>query len=117
MAIPTPIWERPLRHCSALKKKRRGLEEFGVLIHFIGSERRLATSCHISLNLLRTHAIVGEREVRAAFFPPQPVFPTIFYKQFNRESFFFHIVCNVATKKTAIIPLIVDLISHDRGFN
>lgn len=65
MAIPTPIWERPLRPLLWPKKKKKkkkgekGAREFGVLIHFIGCERRLATSCHISLNLLRTHAIVG----------------------------------------------------------
>lgn len=35
--------------------------EFGVLIHFIGSEKRFATTCHISLNPFTKHAIVGER--------------------------------------------------------
>lgn len=76
MAIPTPIWERPLRHRSA-SRREKGARKFGVLIQFIGSEKRLATSCHISLNLLRTHAIVGQTRSK------RHVFLTIFYKHFN----------------------------------
>lgn len=73
----------------ALLCPKKGVRGFGVLIHFIGSEKRLATSCHISLNLLRTHAIVI---CTRSLSPRQPVFPTIFYKQFNSLRSLFDIV-------------------------
>lgn len=56
----------------ALLCPKKGARGFEVLIHFIGPEKRLATSCHISLNLLRTHAIVISTQslsLASLFFP------------------------------------------------
>lgn len=85
----------------ALLCPKKGARGFGVLIHFIGSEKRLATSCHISLNLLRTHAfVISARSFSlASLFFPQYFINSLTLCEAFLILFPFRqaVVCNLAT--------------------